>query len=197
MDTFTVVPRVGWIARLTGRNELVRGSDRVEAVIGTLAVVLVLFAAPMAAALGTAVHDTRSEFYADQLLHRRVVEATAVSDSETTVRTNAIEFDVDARWMFDDTYHVERVRSPEFVKARDRFDIWVDDAGTAVPAPPPPGQAGRDAVGVAVLSWLGVVFVTASVFGAVRHRLNRVRHAHWDRELETLVDGRGQERRQS
>ncbi|MCP9271000.1 Rv1733c family protein [Mycolicibacterium arenosum] len=197
MDTFTVLPRIGWVACLTGRNTLVRRSDRVEALIGAMAAILVLCAAPVSAALGTAVHETRSEFYADQLRHRHIAEAIAVSDSETTVRTNAIEFDVDARWRFDDTYHVERVRSQAFVKVHDRFQIWVDDEGAAVPAPPPPGQAGREAVGAAVLSWLGVVFVMAGVCGAVRHRLNRVRHANWDREFEALVDGRGQERRQS
>lgn len=197
MDTFTVLPSNGWLVRLTGRNALVRRTDRIEALVGAMAVMLVLCAAPIAAALGTAVHETRSEFYADQARHRHVVEATALSDSETTVRTNSIEFDVDARWKFDDVYHVERVQSAVFVKVGDRFQTWVDDQGAAASAPAPPGQAGGDAVGAAVLSWLGVVFVTAGACGVVRHRFDRERHADWDREFEALIDGRGQERRQS
>lgn len=197
MDTFTVLPDRGWLLRLTGRNALVRRADRVEAFLIAIAVILALCAVPVAAAMGTAVHEARSGFYADQALHRHVVEATAVSDSETTVRPNSIEFDVDARWKFDDTYHVQRVQSEQPLAVNDEFQIWVDDRGAAASAPGPPGQAGRDAVGAAVLSWLAVVFVTAGVCGVVRHRLNRVRHADWDLELQALVDGRGQGRRQS
>lgn len=197
MDTFTVVPGRGWILRLVGRNALVRSADRVEAFLIAIAVLLAMCAMPVAAAMGTAVYEARSTFYADQALHRHVVDATAVSDSETTVRPNSIEFDVDARWKFDDTYHVQRVQSEQPLAVNDEFEIWVDDGGAVVSAPKPPGQAGRDAVGAAVLGWFGAVLVLAGVCGVVHQRVNRARLADWDREFKALVDGRGQERRES
>ena len=65
LDTFTVrLPR--WrFARLFGFNPLVRVRDRVEALVVVLAVVVMLLAVPIAAAVGTAVYDSRSRQYAD------------------------------------------------------------------------------------------------------------------------------------
>ena len=46
------------------RNPLLRASDRIEALVVALAVMVSLLAVPVAAAVGTAVHDSRGDVYA-------------------------------------------------------------------------------------------------------------------------------------
>ena len=62
MDTFTVrLPR--WpIFGLFRRIPLLRASDRIEALVFVLAVVVSLLAAPIAAAVGTAVYDSSQTY---------------------------------------------------------------------------------------------------------------------------------------
>ena len=60
MDTFTVRSPRWLVVRLFGRNPLIRISDRIEALALVLTVVVSLLAAPIAAAVGTAVYDSRS-----------------------------------------------------------------------------------------------------------------------------------------
>ena len=67
MDTFTVrLPRWPILLRLLGRDPLVRTTDRIEALVLVLAVVVSLLAAPIAAAVGTAVYDSSRHVYAEQ-----------------------------------------------------------------------------------------------------------------------------------
>ena len=76
IETFTVpLPRRLFV-RLFGRNPLVRARDRVEGLIVVLAVMVSLIAVPISAAVGTAVHDSRSRAYAEQVQTRRLVTAT-------------------------------------------------------------------------------------------------------------------------
>ena len=53
METFTLGWGRGWLVRLFGRNELIRGNDRLEACCATLAVLVVIIALPVSAAWGT------------------------------------------------------------------------------------------------------------------------------------------------
>ena len=77
MDTFTVrLPRWPILLRLLGRDPLVRTTDRIEALVLVLAVVVSLLAAPIAAAIGTAVYDTSRRTYAEQAHTRHTVAAT-------------------------------------------------------------------------------------------------------------------------
>ena len=59
--------RAGRSAALLGGNPLVRTTDRVEALVMVLTVVVSLLAVPIAAAAGTAVHDSRRLVYAEQV----------------------------------------------------------------------------------------------------------------------------------
>ncbi len=77
LDTFTVrLPRWPVLLRLSGRDPLVRRTDRIEALVLVLAVVVALVAAPIAAAVGTEVYDSRGNFYAEQAHNRHSVTAT-------------------------------------------------------------------------------------------------------------------------
>ncbi|MGV0791413.1 hypothetical protein [Mycolicibacterium sp. XJ1819] len=80
--TFSVrLPRWPLLIRLWGRNPLVRTTDRIEALTTVLAIVVALITVPVALAVGTAVHDLRSDLYAAQEPTRAAVEAVTASVS--------------------------------------------------------------------------------------------------------------------
>jgi len=85
MDTFTVrLPRWPILLRLLGRDPLVRTTDRIEALVLVLAVVVSLLAAPITAAVGTAVYDSSRHIYAEQAHTRHTVTATVTRTVRTT-----------------------------------------------------------------------------------------------------------------
>src|SRR6476469_8095277 len=93
MDTFTLrLPRWPVLLRLAGRDPLVRTTDRIEALVVVLAVVVSLLAIPIAAAVGTAVYDSRRQAYAEQTHTRHPVAATVtdVPASQQILRTGTI-----------------------------------------------------------------------------------------------------------
>ncbi|MBJ7338119.1 hypothetical protein [Mycolicibacterium sp.] len=189
MQTFSFGLRGSWVLRFCGRHPLVRTSDRIETLVLVVAVTVAVLAIPVAAAVGTAVHDTRSRTYAEQAQSRHIVTARAVTDSAAVPHANSIDFTVRARWNVFGSNHDEVVPVTDRVTAGDRLDVWVDDRGEAVQAPTPPGRAGQEALGAAVLSWLCVAAAAAVCVGLSRRRLTRARYAAWDRELETLSGG--------
>jgi len=82
MDTFTLGLLRWRFVRMFGRNPLVRISDRVEAAVLGLAIVVWLLAAPVAGAVGTAVHDSRSHLNAEQAQTRHAVTATVTDTTD-------------------------------------------------------------------------------------------------------------------
>jgi hypothetical protein len=188
MDTFTVrLPR--WrLVRLIGRNPLIRVSDRIEAVVLVLAVALSLLAVPVAAAVGTAVHDTRQRVYAEQAQDRQMITGTVVDDSPTQVwrsKTMAVR----ARWFAAGAEHTGAVKTRQPVKSGDSIDIWVDQNGFQVA--PPTRTAVDEAVAAALATWLGVAGAAAALFVGTRAALDRSRHARWQHDFDNLVsDGK-------
>lgn len=189
METFRIDLGRSWFVRLLGRHPLVRTSDRIEALVFAVAAVAVVLAVPIVAAMGTALHDSRSRMYTEQEQHAHSAVATALADSETTVYANAVDFSVQVRWKTFGSNHVGVTRVTDWVHAGDHVDIWVDERGDQVAAPTPPSRAGQEALGAAVLMWTVVASVAATFVVLSRRRLNRVRYDEWDRELRTLAGG--------
>ena len=81
MDTFFVARLPKWSIVLFGRNPLVRTSDWVEALVLVLTVFVSLLAVPIACAVGTAVHDSHQQLYAEQAQTRHNVTATVTDDN--------------------------------------------------------------------------------------------------------------------
>ena len=80
MQTFTIgLGRLWWI-RAFGRNPLLRRSDRIEAAVFMLAVLIVVITTPVAGAIGTSVHDAHARLYAEEAHHRHQVIATAIEE---------------------------------------------------------------------------------------------------------------------
>jgi hypothetical protein len=185
--------RVWWLLRACGRrNPLVRTSDRIELLVIAFGVLIALVATACAGALGTAVHDARSDTYLAEARTRHTVPATAVEDSTTFVgvRDNVVAR-VNARWQVDGTEHTGALTTDGSVKAGDPLVIWVDRDGNRVDAPTPTSQAGVDAVGVAYAAWQTVLFAVAGLVCWGRSRLDHRRISGWERELRILVHGGG------
>jgi hypothetical protein len=192
MDTFTFGTGRGWLDRLFGRSPLVRGSDRVEAVVLLLAMVAVLVAVPIAGAVGTAVYSSRSAVYQEQARVRYAVTATVVQDSTVTVRPYSVIVAVHARWQDHGRTHDGTFGWDRAAKVGEHLPIWVDDKGDYAGPPAPPKRAAADAVAAGTVMWLAVVAVTGTLIALVRFRLDRHRHDGWDRGLRSLVgDGGG------
>jgi hypothetical protein len=181
-----------WVLRAAGRNPLVRGSDRLELLIVTLGIVVVIVAAACAGALGTAVHDARSRVYVEQAHSRHPVMAEAIDDSTVTLGPDDnMTTSVNARWQVNGTDHTDSVAPEHTVKAGDLLMIWVDREGRHVDAPMPTSQAGVDAVLVAYGTWQTVVLAAAGLIRWARSRLDRRRDSAWERDIRCLIHDDG------
>lgn len=191
MQTFTIDLGRTWFLKLWGHNELVRSSDRVEAWLLSVAVALAVIAVPIAAAVGTAVHDTRAQMYVAQAQSRHIVSATVLEDGATAVQGATVLASATAQWTAAGRTRVDTIAVPERVNAGDHVDVWVDDRGDLVAAPRSPGEAVTFAVVVAAMSWLVVVGALAGSCALLRWWLNRCRRAEWDRAIGSFADGTG------
>jgi hypothetical protein len=188
MDTFIVrLPRWPILLRLLGRDPLVRTTDRVEAVVLVLAVVVSLLCAPIAAAVGTAVHDSNRQLYAEQAHTRHPVPATVTGDpaSQQVLRTTTIT--APARWSVAGAEHTGTVKAPSTAKTGDSIEIWVDHNGAQVPAPTTTTRAAAEAVVAAVAIWVSVIAAAATLFAVTRAVCDRVRFTGWQQDLDSLV----------
>jgi hypothetical protein len=181
-----------WVLRAAGRNPLVRGCDRLELLIVTLGILVVVVAATCAGALGTAVHDARSRVYVAQAQTRHIVIAEAIDDSTVVLGVHDnMTTTVKARWQVNGTEHTGSVVPNHAVKTGDPLSIWVDRNGDCVDAPSPTSQAGVDAVLVAYGAWQAVVLAVAALIWWSRSRLNRRRDSAWERDIRSLIHDNG------
>jgi hypothetical protein len=191
MHSFVIRPMTWPVLRLFSRNPLIRTSDRIEAAVVTLAVLLVVIAAACAGVLGTIIHDTETQNYLQQAETRHAVVATAVDDSKLAVSPETTASTVSARWQVNGTDHADVLGWDYAVKAGEPLPIWVDAKGNRVDRPTPVERAAVDALSAAVVGWLIVVLAAAQVVCAVRAHANRMRDAQWERDIRCLVDDDG------
>jgi beta-lactamase regulating signal transducer with metallopeptidase domain len=187
MDTFTVrLPRWPILLRLLGRDPLVRTTDRIEALVLVLAVVVALLAAPITAAAGTAVYDSSRHIYAEQAHTRHTVTAT-VTDVPATQILRTGTTTVSARWIAGGAEHTGAVETQSTTKTGDTSEIWVDDTGAQVPAPTPTTRAAAEAAMGALVMWICVAAIAATLFTASRAVCDRIRFTQWQHDLDNLV----------
>jgi hypothetical protein len=188
MDTFTVrLPRWPVLLRLRGRDPLVRTTDRIEALVVVLAVVVSLLAVPITAAVGTAVYDSRRQAYAEQADTRHTVPATVtdIPASQQILRTGTIT--VPARWTADGAEHTGAVEAQSTTKTGDNVEIWVDHNGAKVPEPTPTTRAAVEAATGALVIWISVAAIAATLSTLTRAVCDRIRFAGWQHDLDSVV----------
>jgi hypothetical protein len=193
MDALTRSPGRWRLVRAFGHNPLVRTIDRIEAVVVALAVAILLIAAPVAGAVGTAVHDARSRVYAEAVRERHIVPAivTATGQTAATAPRSPANTPVRAHWRVDGVEHTDAFKLDSSASAGSQIEIWVDSDGKRVSPPPAPSQAVVEAICAAVTIWLGVLAAAAALVAVVRWRLDRIRDAAWERELKSLAGNDG------
>jgi hypothetical protein len=189
MHTLALHRRSWWVARAFGRNPLLRGTDRIEACVIVLAILLALAATGVCAAAGVAVYGSHVRLYAQQARARHTVAATVIEASDQTHAPHTTGFAVRAIWPVGAGVQTHWYRTDRAVKAGDRIDIWVDSAGLPAAPPTSVSQAGIDAVGVGAAIWVAVALGLMACIAMMRSPLNRIRFAQWEREIRSLADG--------
>ena len=191
MNTDPVTWRSSWLLRLIGRNPLVRGSDRFEAVVVGLVAVAAILVVPLACALGTSVHDARAADYARRGAAQHELIATVTSDSSPFSEPYSVRTFTPVQWTVDGVTHRDQALTPDTVKVGDRVPIWVDDHGALVARAPSSWQAVIDAVCAAVALWEGTIAGGLMMLKGLQHHLQRNRFAVWERELDDLAPDGG------
>jgi hypothetical protein len=186
-ETFTLRLPQWPVFGLFRRNPLLRASDRFEALVVALAVMVSLLAVPVAAAVGTAVHDSRRDVYAQQHHTRHLATATITDDTaaQNISRTNTTT--IAARWSAAGAEHTGAVTTQSATEPGDHVAIWVDDKGALTDAPTPTTRAGVDAVTAALFMWAGVTAAAAILLAATRALGDRIRASRWQHAIDTLV----------
>jgi hypothetical protein len=191
MDSFLIRPMTWPVLRFFSRSPLMRTTDRVEAAVAALAVLLVVIAAACAGVIGTMIHDTETQNYLEQARTRHAVMVRAVDDGKSAGSAEATASTVHARWQANGVDQTDILASQYAVKAGDSLKIWVDYEGNRVDQPTPIARAAMDALTVAAVGWLVVALAVAQVVAAVRAHLKYIRDVQWEREIRSLVEDDG------
>ncbi|MCV7204271.1 hypothetical protein B7435_21895 [Mycolicibacterium peregrinum] len=185
METFTI--GLGcWGTRLLGRNPLVRSIDRLQAIVFVVLATVCVLALPIAAAAGTAVHESRARAYLEQACASHQVTAAAIEDGQGGIGSRKASFTARATWKYDGRVHDGVVGWPTRPKVGAQQDIWVNAEGVPVRAPQSPARAVGEAVLVGLFAWVAAATGAAVVAALVYRRFDRARFAEWDRELTSI-----------
>lgn len=189
MRTVGLHRRSWWRLDAFGRNPLLRRTDRIEAIVTVMAILVAVAAIPIAAAVGAAVYGSNSQLYADEAQTRHTVAATVTESDVGTSQPHITTYVVRATWRVGGADRTDWFLTDRAAKVGDQLRIWVNDAGERAPSPTPTSQAGIDAVGAGLGMWCAVALALTAVAAMIRSRLNRLRDAQWERELKSLAGG--------
>ncbi|BBY20244.1 Rv1733c family protein [Mycobacterium stomatepiae] len=187
METVMLDPRCWRIARIVGRNPLLRRTDRIEALVTVIAFAVSVLAIPLAGVAAGVTYGVRNQVYVQEAHERHAVMATVTG---ATADGSGITV-VQAKWP---ALHGERRGSVEVAhaaKVGDHTTIWVDKGGDPVAPPTSTWQAVGDAFVTALAILLLIGIAVASLAISVRSRLDRARDAQWDHELNCLQEDGG------
>ncbi|WP_292988477.1 hypothetical protein [Mycobacterium sp.] len=188
MDSFLIRPAAWPVLRVFSRNPLMRASDRLDAAVMPLAVVLVVVAAAFAGVIGTLAHDVESRRYQEEAITRHAVTATVIEDSTPSPSGDQESFDVVVRWHANGVKHTDSMVWDSPLKAGASVPIWIDPSGNHVDAPTSPSLAGANAVLVAAVSWWILFLIIVLTGSALRGYAAHLRDQQWDRDIQCLVD---------
>ncbi|QRP42917.1 hypothetical protein [Amycolatopsis sp. FDAARGOS 1241] len=173
---------------IPGRGSIARTSDRVQAGLVLVVIVVALVAIPFSAAAGSAVYAAQKQQSVRELAEDRPAIATLLADGPPVSVTGrsgevGVPRPTDATWPGPDgTRHTGQVKADAGTHRGDQVQIWVDGSGAVVAAPLSSAAAVVNAVAAAV----GLYFVTclalALAYGTSVFALNRRRGRKWQQE---------------
>ena len=178
-----------WMVRAFGRNPLLRRSDRIEAIVTVMAIIVAVAVIPIAVAVGAAVYGSHSALYADEAHTRHTVAATVIESDLGSDQPHITTHVVHAAWRVGGADRTDWFLTDRAAKIGDQLRIWVNDDGEIASSPTPISQAGIDAVGAGAGMWCAVALALTALTAMIRSPLNRLRYAQWERELKSLAGG--------
>ncbi|MGE2730027.1 Rv1733c family protein [Mycolicibacterium vaccae] len=184
-----------WLRRLASRSPLVRTADRVEAAALAMVAGASVLTIPVAGAVGTAQYDRLAAEFAAQRHTYQTVAATVVGERAAPEPYEQPSL-TEIRWVFAGAEHTADLATvaPD---AGAPLTISVDRSGNLVRNVPAREDAAIQAVLAALGVWCAVSGGGAMAWLLLRARLNRLRHAAWDRELDDLADNGGRTGRET
>lgn len=189
METFTLDPRRWLIARVLGHNPLLRRSDRIEALVILIAVVVSLVAVPLTGVVGAMVYSARSHQYTAEMQTRHTVTATVI-DSNGPITSDSGAIAARVRWQAGGE-HVDLIQSSDPVEAGEHIEIWVDADGNLAHSPTPGLHAVVEAAATTLALLLSVAIAMKLLVAGTRLRVDQLRDVQWDREIQCLQDNDG------
>ncbi|WP_227981362.1 hypothetical protein [Nocardia spumae] len=171
-------------------NPLMRISDRVEAVIRMLAVLVVLAAVPVSAAMGTAHYtDAAAQIRADNAAKTRVT-AIIVDDPIRTTTTatelSAQRTDATVRWTHDGRSGTATAPVADAARRGEQTTIWLGPDGRMTTAPLPGDTAAVRGIGLGVASFAEITGLAVTVVAATAWLFEARRRAALAREWRTI-----------
>ncbi|MGW5718532.1 Rv1733c family protein [Amycolatopsis sp. NPDC003865] len=181
---------------LPGRGSPARPSDRLQARLLGLVILLSLVAAAGAVLLGIGVYAVEAAKSREQTATRYTVAATLLTDGPLPAAAGrgGTPFDSGpARatwWTRDGQQRVGDVDAPAGAAAGRRIDIWLDRTGTPSERPLTAAAAVVGGPLAALTFWAAVTSVLVGGYRVVVFVLDRHRFAQWQREWTALQTGR-------
>jgi hypothetical protein len=195
-----------WLAAIgVRRNPLLRWTDRIQAWVLLVAVVVGLAIVVVCAVGGVQVYRSHVERYHDSQTHHAVMATVVETDPGQPLRHQS-GIPVLAMWLVDSggarggenlLAYTDWVWSARKVSVGDHLRIWIDDAGLLSTPPTPPWQAGVDAAAFGVGLWLVGVGGLIVLVWLIRSPLDRIRLAQWEAEISALAEKGRRNRPQS
>lgn len=171
------------------RNPLVRRSDRLEASVKLMALIVALLLIAPAAAFGTSVHDQQRQVAARQSAESHTVDATAADNSVVVSRFGAGGFRTHVQWVAGGSGHNAWFVGPKNLRLGDHTSVWVNSRGEYVDSPQTRDQVSASAFGAAALLWLGLTGSLYVMVQALRWWLDHKRYGRWAAEWSELDRG--------
>lgn len=192
-----------WAAAVApSHNPMLRWTDRVQAWVLLVAIMLGLAIGALCTAGSIHVFRSHLEQYQDSQTHRAVA-ATVVETAPGHPQPHQNSTPVMAMWLVGAggarggenlLSYSGWVRSGRQVSGGDHVRIWIDDEGLPTTAPTPSWQAGVDAaafgIGLGLVGAMGLV----ALVRLIAMPLDRIRLAQWEAEIATLA-GKGRRNR--
>lgn len=183
MEPFTLDPRLWPLLRTFRRNPLVRRSDRIEALIVMLALLLSLAALPVTAVVGATTYAASARAHEREMRAGHWVTATVEEAGATAMGLTVVQ----AKWEVAAGARAGTIELAGQVGKGDHVRIWLDNKGNPAESPGPAWLAAAEALGTASMTLLLVWSLLGIVVASVRFRLDRARDSAWERDLECLA----------
>ncbi|MTE14301.1 Rv1733c family protein [Nocardia aurantiaca] len=170
-------------------NPLMRASDRFESVLHLLMVVLMLFAVPVAAAVGTATYTRSADRISTENAQKTTVHATVLTEPKETQPAGPAQparFESQVQWQRDGSVANAAIEVRPDTKSGSTVQIWLGPDGIPTDPPQQPEMAVWNGIGTGVALELGAGAGALALLWCVTHLLHRLHDRRWEAELRGL-----------